>query len=734
MKILVMILAGLLTLQAESLFIVKSKNLTEIKNLSAKVIYTDDFISVISSDDEFKFGEKAVSKSDSTSDFIYRFKTGNNLLPDEIADNCREYKIFDGYAIISVDNSKINKIYPEVHGGLVRLFDREVRSTKRNYNYKAPSKSNSLIQSYVDEVDGQRIQDDVQQMEDYGTRNCYKPQSIEAQNWIKEQYEAMGLEVSIQDFNMPSGAASDNVIAIQTGTKYPDEYVVCGGHYDSIISGNNQNVAPGADDNASGTAGAMEIARVLSQYEFDRSIIYCAFSGEEYGLYGSEAYASYAASNNMNILGYFNLDMIAYRHPGDEIHTDIIAPSSALPLVNFYKENAAVYVPSLGVYDGSLSGGDSDHTSFNQNGYMGIFPFEDSQNYSPYIHSVNDLIGQSFNSQEMAELLTKASLASVAIMATDKISDLAGIPDDGQVELVWSVFDDAESYNIYKDGVLLINQLETQYLDLDVTNNQSYTYYVTAVLENGDESLESNQVVVVPRVPLALPFSDDFENGFQPFWEFIDTAWQIASTGYNSSQSAKSGNIVDNQSSGIKIDAVIGQYGGALEFNSKVSSEANYDYLRLKINEIEIEKWSGEESWEQHTYDLNPGLNTIELVYTKDTSVANGSDCAWVDNVMITAVAVGIDENNINDFKLAGVYPNPFNPTTSIGFVLNQRSNIILRVHNSNGELVWKSSELNFNSGKNSVEFDGSKLNSGVYYYTISTEDRSLTGKMLLVK
>ncbi len=77
-------------------------------------------------------------------------------------------------------------------------------------------------------------------------------------------------------------------IATLTGTKYPDEFIVLGGHFDSLTW---VALEPRADDNASGTSGVIEIARILSQYEFDRAVIFCAFSGKEYGLHGSEAYA-----------------------------------------------------------------------------------------------------------------------------------------------------------------------------------------------------------------------------------------------------------------------------------------------------------------------------------------------------------------------------------------------------------------------------------------------------------
>ena len=81
--------------------------------------------------------------------------------------------------------------------------------------------------------------------------------------------------------------------------------------------------------------------------ESDRTVLFCAWSGEEYGLYGSEAYAQWCQDEGINILGYFNIDMCGYLHPGDPIKTDIIAPASAQPLVHFYTHVCAMYLPDF---------------------------------------------------------------------------------------------------------------------------------------------------------------------------------------------------------------------------------------------------------------------------------------------------------------------------------------------------------------------------------------------------
>jgi hypothetical protein len=155
----------------------------------------------------------------------------------------------------------------------------------------------------------------------------------------------------------------------------------------------------------------------LKNYNFERTIVYCAFTAEEYGLYGSDTCVALFENAGMNIHGYFNLDMIGYCNPDSVMHTDIICPISAMPLSVFFIAVKNIFVPSLPAHNASLSGGDSDHTSFNNHGYMGIFPFENVNAYSPEIHTSNDLIGASVNNFRFARLMTQSNLAALATLA-----------------------------------------------------------------------------------------------------------------------------------------------------------------------------------------------------------------------------------------------------------------------------------------------------------------------------
>ncbi len=345
---------------------------------------------------------------------------------NQLADQYKLLYSDAGKAIVEVKSLSQPIPKPYVHGGIVRISALSSWEPGLVEDSKYVIDTFPAIYGLMAMVDTGEFMPSIRHLEEYGTRFCESPQAVEAQNWIKAKFEEYPeLDVELQAFPYWYGTSSDNVIAKLTGKVDPDQYIVVGAHYDSFSWVGD---APGADDNASGTAAVLELARILSQFEFEKSIVFCTFSAEEVGLIGSEYYASQAQALGMDILGYFNFDMTGYRHQNDPIHTDMIAPPSAIELVNFYKEVAAIYLPDFGIFDAQLSGGDSDHTSFNNNGYMGIFPFEDVPNYSPYIHTGQDLVGPSVNSPEMAATFIQANLASVVSLSHPH--DPVGIEQD----------------------------------------------------------------------------------------------------------------------------------------------------------------------------------------------------------------------------------------------------------------------------------------------------------------
>lgn len=308
-----------------------------------------------------------------------------------------------------------SELKPAKNDGMVAISNKTAKLPVATRDFPTIAEEDEAIRGFINEVNIENLTASVEYLQAFESRYYNSNKAYEAANWIQEQFDNMSiLETEQFPFEYLGNECAPNIIAIQWGTKYPDEYVVCGSHLDSYsLSG----MCPGADDNATGVATVIETARILSQHNFERSIIYCAFGAEEMGLIGSAAYAEFCADMGMNIVAYFNNDMNGYLNPGDDIHIDLIYPNAVETLGNYYMNVANVYFPEMQVRHVNFTAGDSDHTSFNQNGFMGIYPFEDYQNYSPYIHSGNDLIGPSVNSFEMSQRYAQMNLACVATLA-----------------------------------------------------------------------------------------------------------------------------------------------------------------------------------------------------------------------------------------------------------------------------------------------------------------------------
>ena len=177
-----------------------------------------------------------------------------------------------------------------------------------------------------------RIEADIRTLAGFGTRNTFSDTTSStrgigaARRWIEGEFgrisEACGacLEVSTQRNLIESGSSNRagedvwvvNVLAIQRGTRHPDRYVIMAGDIDSRNSSSTdgEGDAPGANDNASGMAGVLEAARILSAYEFPTSIVYVGLSGEEQGLWGGAHMAAVAIEEGWDIVGVLNNDMI----------------------------------------------------------------------------------------------------------------------------------------------------------------------------------------------------------------------------------------------------------------------------------------------------------------------------------------------------------------------------------------------------------------------------------------
>ena len=199
-----------------------------------------------------------------------------------------------------------------------------------------------------------------------------------ARSNIVLEFDGYGLDTSLHPFDY-GGDTYSNVVGVHAGTVRPDDIYIVGAHYDSA---NN----PGADDNGSGTAGVMEAARVLSQYEFEATLVFIAFDREEQGLIGSNAYAQDHSGDN--ILGMISLDMIAYNHNGAN-QADIYGQAVSNPIKQAVADAVAAYGNGITTtINGPLDG--SDHAPFEWQGFQACLLIEEWGN--PYYHQAQDSV------------------------------------------------------------------------------------------------------------------------------------------------------------------------------------------------------------------------------------------------------------------------------------------------------------------------------------------------------
>lgn len=290
------------------------------------------------------------------------------------------------------------------------------------------SRDPGLIQEIIDQLHEDSLKSHIQHLEDYVTRLCVTPQFFQSALWVADKFESYGLEsVSVDTFDFTfygNTYQSANVHGELPGTLDEPGIVLITAHLDAITFTNPYEIAPGADDNASGCATVIEAARIFSQYEFPNTVRFVAFGAEELGLIGSAIYAEEAANAGENIVAVMNLDMILF---GPESNRALFVPFDAQStyIAAMFGQAAETFVPELAVNVMYSPGTTySDHASFWQNGFPALLGIEAAVNQNPYYHQETDLL---INYEEYWPFGTECARASLAFTAQAALSDWLGI-------------------------------------------------------------------------------------------------------------------------------------------------------------------------------------------------------------------------------------------------------------------------------------------------------------------
>jgi hypothetical protein len=265
------------------------------------------------------------------------------------------------------------------------------------------------------------------------TRNSFQSEAISmATRYAYEQLAGLGLAVTYHPYEY-SGDQWRNVVAEKQGVVSPDEITLLTAHVDSLPSG---PIAPGADDNGSGSVAVLMAARLLAPRYLARTVRFVLFTGEEQGLRGSAAYASDSRERGEQIMGVVNLDMIAYNSDEDPIidlyaHTSVPA---SLALTRLFSDTITVYDLNLIPYRASdvWPIHASDQWSFLQEGYPAFLAIEDMDDFTPHYHTVSDTLS-TLDLDYYADA-TRAAIATIAhlgqLLPSGGLGQLSGTVQD----------------------------------------------------------------------------------------------------------------------------------------------------------------------------------------------------------------------------------------------------------------------------------------------------------------
>jgi hypothetical protein len=419
------------------------------------------------------------------------------------------------------------------------------------------SQSQQDIYDMIAAVSASNIEKDITTLTHFGTRHTLSDTLSDtrgigaARRWIKKEFETISkncgncLEVYYQKNLVKKGENNRitkdvwvvNVVAILRGNKNPNHFVMMSGDIDSRISDPNNYTddAPGANDNASGMAGVLEAARVLSKYTFDNSIVFLGLSGEEQGLFGGKGFANYAKNNNWNIIGVLNNDMIGNIKGVDgvisnrefRIFSEPVPPTEtekqrkarrfyggeidgiSRQLARYVYKTTKKYMPEMKpmlIYRLDRFGRGGHHRPFNDLGFAGIRIMEAHENYTQQHQDVRTQNGIEYGDKlkfvdfNYAAKLTTVNIISLASLAWAPLAP-ENVKIGGMVSadthLQWDSQKGAAYYKAYWRETIspFWDISKPVYNATSVTLKgfviDNYLYGVASVGKNGFESLVS---------------------------------------------------------------------------------------------------------------------------------------------------------------------------------------------------------------------------------------------------
>ncbi len=412
-----------------------------------------------------------------------------------------------------------------------------------------------------------RLETDITKLVGFGTRNTLSDTISDtrgigaARRWIKSEFDKIStecgscLEVYFQrnlvlaeeNRRIPQDTWVVNVIAIQRGSEFPNRYIIMSGDIDSRVSSGTDATSdsPGANDNASGMAGAIEAARVLSKYQFPSSIVYAGLSGEEQGLFGGRDMATKAKEQGWDIIGILNNDMIGniegvdgvidnrsfriFSEPTPVTETEQQrnrrrfyggeVDGVSRQLARYVHNMTQNYMPEMNpimIYRLDRFGRGGHHRPFNDQGFAGIRIMEAHENYNRQHQDLREengikygdvLEGVNFDYAAKLTAVNAIALAGLAWAPPPPKNLKIGGAVQPSTKLSWEKTDDGnlEGYKIYWRETTAPQWQYSRFVG-DITEYtlegiviDNYLFGVAAVGKGGNESTVVFPGDLIPR-------------------------------------------------------------------------------------------------------------------------------------------------------------------------------------------------------------------------------------------
>ncbi|MGB5530866.1 MAG: M20/M25/M40 family metallo-hydrolase [Ignavibacteriaceae bacterium] len=584
--------------------VVNSENLQVLKDLGLKFSILDDYLP----------GDKF---------FLISSKINSDipakLLGEEIIYKDLHFVIVKNLSLKPVENLLAGLTTTELN------TDNTFKNIKRIWHQDILSISDSTIAQLTSSINQDSVRYFIQSLQDFQTRFLFADTRDAVADWIKNQFLQMGFTDVVLDSFQYQGTWQKNVVATLPGIYEPEVYNIVGGHHDSYSSGDPMVFAPGADDNASGTAAVLEIARVVmaNNFQSESTIKFITFAAEEYGLWGSKDYAQKALVEGMNIKIMINHDMISHTYyPANQSEVDINRYSGfdyLRDLAFYCIENYSVLSPR----NGSLNSSGSDSHSFWQRGFPSVY-FEET-NFSPYYHSPADTIGN-YNMEYCAEVIKSSCatlLMNIVIPTMVQNYKLVDAGTGNSIIAMWSPNQspDFESYKIHfgtQSGIYdtVFTTTDTLFTLGNLTEGNLYYVGVSVLDHDGYESL----IVERSATPVELP-SAPKEFTATPLWHQVELSWlknnEYDLLGYNIYRSATEGQL------GNKLNQTI--YQDTIYFDNEAVNGAYYYYTVKAVDSLLNESLDNT-TLRSRVVSLDQGILIVDETADGDGSPMNPTD------------------------------------------------------------------------------------------------------------